>query len=312
MHTLLRFGLALLIAATLGACATGPIAADDFRPQSGGGGVVQTGAVRTFVFQDWAGPEVRVWSYRPAAAGPSAPILFVFHGVGRDADRYLREWIPLAEAWGVLIVCPEFSAASFPGARSYNLGRVLDENGRTTTPAIWTFSAIEPMFQALRQRENMRTAQMHLYGHSAGAQFVHRLMMFAPPPSADRVIVANAGWYSRPRTDIDWPYGLNTAPVSREQLNAFLRRDIIVLLGTADNDPQHPSLNREPGAMAQGPHRLARGELYFAEAAAAARAAGVPFGWRREYAPGVGHDNGLMADFAASLLFGRVIERPTS
>lgn len=311
MHALFRAGLALVVAAHLAACATRPAESGAFRPQAGGG-VAQTGEVRTFVFQDWPGPQIPVWSYRPAAAGPNAPILFVFHGVQRDADRYLREWIPLAEAWGVVIACPEFSRELFPGARSYNLGRVFDESGRATPAATWTFSAVEPMFQALRQRENMRTARMHLYGHSAGAQFVHRLMMFAPPASADRVIIANAGWYTRPRTDIDWPHGLKNAPITRLQLSAFLRRDITVLLGAADNDPQHPSLNREPEAMAQGPHRLARGELYFVEAAAAARAAGVAFGWRREYAPGVGHDNGLMADFAASLLFGGVIERPTS
>lgn len=308
----LRALLAVLCLAHVAACASTATQTGDFRPQSGAGSGAQTSEIRTFSFRDWDGPEIPVWSYRPAAAGPDAPILFVFHGVRRDADRYLREWIPVAEAWGVVVACPEFSAASFPGARSYNLGGVLDEAGQPRPAALWAFSAVEPMFQALRQRENMRTTKLQLYGHSAGAQFVHRLMMFSPPASAERVIVANAGWYTRPRTDVDWPYGLRGAPITQQQLNAFLRRNITILLGTADNDPQHPSLNREPETLAQGPHRLARGEFYFSEAAAAARSAQVRFGWRREYAPGVGHDNGKMADFAASLLFRSAEERPVS
>jgi poly(3-hydroxybutyrate) depolymerase len=263
----------------------------------------QSGDVRTFTFSGWGGPRIPVWSYRPAAAGPEAPVLLVFHGVRRDADRYLREWIPVAEAWGVVVACPEFTAEAFPGALSYNLGGVLDENDQPRPRALWAFSAIEPLFQALALHEGLRTARVHIYGHSAGAQFVHRLMMFAPPASADRVIIANAGWYTRPRTDIAWPYGLRGAPITQAQIENFLKRDITVLLGDADNDPQHPSLNREPNAMAQGPHRLARGELYFSEAGSAARTLDVSFGWRKSYAPGIGHDNGKMATFAAELLF---------
>jgi poly(3-hydroxybutyrate) depolymerase len=282
-----------------GACAT-PSPAAQATPQAQS----QTGEIRTFAFTNWAGPAIPVWSYRPAAAGPEAPILLVFHGVRRDADRYLREWIPVAEAWGVVVACPEFSADAFPGARAYNLGAVLDESGAPRPREMWTFSAIEPIFQALRARENMRTQRLQIYGHSAGAQFVHRLMMFAPPTSAERVIAANAGWYTMPNRTVAWPYGIGGAPLTDDAMKAFLTRDMTILLGTADNDPQHPSLNRDAEAMAQGAHRLARGERFFEEANMAARNMGAVFGWAKSYAPGIGHDNGKMADFAAPLLFG--------
>lgn len=294
----------LLIALCLTACANSPAATENARAQASQPNAEHPRGMGRFIFEDWAGPAIPVWTYRPAAAGPNAPILFVFHGVQRDADRYLREWTPLAERLNVVIVCPEFSQATFPRALGYNLGGVLDEASQPRPANVWAFSAIEPIFAAVRRVHAMSTPRMQIYGHSAGAQFVHRLMMFAPPASAERVVIANAGWYTRPRFDIAWPYGLRGAPITPSQLNIFLQRNVTVLLGTADNDPQHPSLNREPESLAQGPHRLARGELYFEEARAAAQASGVAFGWRKAYAPGIGHDNGKMADFAAPILFG--------
>jgi poly(3-hydroxybutyrate) depolymerase len=285
------------------ACASSPVAEPVTTPAAAVIPALQTGELRTFVFRDWAGPAIPVWTYRPKAAGADAPVLLVFHGVGRDADRYLREWIPVAEAFGAVVACPEFSTANFPGARFYNLGGVLDDQDQPRPASLWAFSAIEPIFQAVRQRETLTTTRVQIYGHSAGAQFVHRLMMFAPPPSAQSVVVANAGWYTRPRLDVAWPYGLQGAPITTAQLQAFLSRDITILLGTADIDPQHRSLNRDPDPMLQGPHRLARGEFYVAEARQAAADLGVPFGWAKAYAPSIGHENGKMADFAAALMF---------
>ena len=60
--------------------------------------------VRRFLFTGWDGPDFPVWSFRPDSAGANAPVLFVHHGVRRDADRYIAEWLDLAQAmehrWG--------------------------------------------------------------------------------------------------------------------------------------------------------------------------------------------------------------------
>ena len=77
---------------------------------------------------------------------------------------------------------------------------------------------------------------------------------------------------------------------------------MLIMQGTADNDPNYPSLPRQPEAMAQGPHRLARGKAFFAAAQDAARQAGVRFGWSCALVPDVGHDNGGMAPYAIRLL----------
>ncbi|MBY0448419.1 MAG: hypothetical protein K2P95_06990, partial [Hyphomonadaceae bacterium] len=92
-----------------------------------------------FTLSSWAGPPLRVFTLRPASAGPDAPVVFVLHGVKRDADRYFADWRGLAEQNGFVLVAPEFSQAAFPGADGYNLGGVLDAAGRAAPRGTWAF-----------------------------------------------------------------------------------------------------------------------------------------------------------------------------
>src|SRR3546814_9157712 len=75
-------------------------------------------------------------------------------------------------------------------------------------------------------------------------------------PLIDIAISANAGSYTMPVVDVDYPFGLRGAPVDEAGLKRALAMPLVVLLGTADNDPHHPSLPDQPEAMAQGPYRL--------------------------------------------------------
>jgi hypothetical protein len=56
--------------------------------------------------------------------------------------------------------------------------------------------------------------------------------------------------------------------------------------------------------MRQGPHRLARGQTFFARGRDLAAELGVPFGWDLKLAPGVAHDQAAMAGYAAPIIFG--------
>ena len=87
----------------------------------------------------------------------------------------------------------------------------------------------------------------------------------------------------------------------RMRLLAPFARKLVVLLGEKDNDPQGKYLNRFKGAMAQGPHRLARGQNFDAEAKLAAKRLGVSYSWERRTIKSVGHDHRRMAKFAAKL-----------
>lgn len=245
------------------------------------------------VVAGWGGPDVRLWYIRPPSSSAEAPVLFVMHGVGRDADRYLLEWRELALQTGVIVVVPEFSADRFPGAESYNFGAVFDDSGRPRPRSAWSYSSIEPLFDALRRREGLRTDRYWLFGHSAGAQFVHRLVLLGGGPRMIAAISANSGSYMMPSTAERWPFGFGGAPVA--DAKAGFATPMVVMLGDADDDPAHRSLPRQEAAMRQGPHRFARGLNFYDTARRAAAEADLSFNWSCVVVPGVAHDNAGMA-----------------
>ena len=259
-----------------------------------------------FRFEDWEGPALRVWTYRPAGVDPAtAPILIVMHGVRRDADRYLAQWRDPAQACGFIVAAPEFDRGAFPTSREYNLGHIAERGGTDLRPRPrWSFAAIEPLFDAVVARLGGSQREYTLYGHSAGSQFVHRFMLLQRETRAARFLAANAGWYTLPSFAFDYPFGLNGTDLGSEDLKAALARDVVILLGDRDTDPTDPNLNTSEWAMQQGEHRLARGHYFHRFGRDVAQREGWAFSWSVREVPGVAHDNGGMARAAGALVKG--------
>ncbi len=253
----------------------------------------------------YGGKTIRVWYYLPEKAGPNTPVLFVMHGVNRDADRYRDEWLPHAQKYGLLLLVPEFSKELFPTEENYNQGNTRDSKKRPLPREQWSFSFLEPIFDAAKKATGNQSREYHLYGHSAGAQFVHRFLYFVPNARVTKAVAANAGWWTLPDPAVDFPYGLRGSAVDGAALQVMLRRPLVVLLGTADTDPNHVHLRRTPEALAQGPHRFARGQFFYEAGRTRAAELGVPFGWQLATAPGVDHNDKGMAVFAVRHLFGQ-------
>lgn len=266
-------------------------------------GLVRAAPVRDSFVHEQAGRTVRVWHYAPAGLRADAPVLIVMHGVGRNGEDYLNDWVPAAEAKRFLLVVPEFSKADFPGEQGYIYGNTVDEAGRARPRAEWSFAMIEPVFDAVRARLGNTSATYRLYGHSAGAQFVQRFLYFIPEARVSRAVAANAGWYMLPDLDTAFPYGLKGTPVTAAARDAALARPLTILLGEADTDAQHRSLRHTPEADAQGPHRFARGQSFFRLARDLATRSTRPFHWSLATAPGVAHSNRDMTPFALRVLF---------
>jgi poly(3-hydroxybutyrate) depolymerase len=245
-----------------------------------------------------------VWFHRPAAWDGEGPVVVVMHGLNRDAGRYRDEWAALAEAGGFLLLVPEFSASKFPGTRWYNFGNLVDDEGRATPPQAWSFHAFDRVVATVMHAAHAARPGYILYGHSAGAQFVHRYLLLTGAKRAERVIIANAGSYTL-ATDRPFPAGLGGTAADPATLREVFARPVILQLGEADTDPQHSSLPRQDWAVAQGSHRFARGWFFFDAMRRTAAAQGAPFNWRVATVPGVGHSNAGMAAHAASQLFGR-------
>lgn len=250
-----------------------------------------------FVFSDWQGPDLPVWTYIPAGIDAAvAPIAFIMHGARRNADEYRDQWIEEAEAGGFIVIAPEFSRSDFPGSRGYNLGAMTaKDTGEWRNEELWSFSAIEPMFDDVVARLGGTQTDYTIYGHSAGSQFVHRFLFFKPDARVARYLAANAGWYTFATLDTAFPFGLEGTPIDEAGLRAALAKNVVVVLGDQDTDSNHASLNRSGGAMRQGKHRFARGRAYFKAARDLAAKNGWEFGWSLRVVKGVAHSNSGMA-----------------
>jgi poly(3-hydroxybutyrate) depolymerase len=259
----------------------------------------------SFTFVDVKGDaskSMTVHTYLPKALpAHSARIVFVMHGVGKNARGYRDAWIEQADRHHLMIVAPLFDREQWPRG-AYSHSSVLAPDGAPRDSSLWAFSAIEHLFDAVKAATGNASSRYDLYGHSEGAQFVHRLVLLLPEARYARAVAANAGWYTMPAFAAKYPYGLGGAPVTRASLEKSLARDVVILLGELDRDAGHPQLRRTPGAMAQGAHRYERGESFYREARNRAAESGIKLGWRLRTVPGAAHENRKMSAAAAAVL----------
>jgi len=139
-----------------------------------------------------------------------------------------------------------------------------------------------------------------IVGHSAGGQFVHRLVLFVPEARFRRAVVSSPGRYAFPSAGVQFPYGLRGSPADTATLRRAFQRDVLLLLG--DKDVADQARAWEPETAAQGRNRFARGLHFFASAAEEAFALGTPLAWRLRIAEGVDHDPPRMVRAALDLL----------
>ncbi len=80
------------------------------------------------------GSAMTVWTYRPAGLRSDDRIVFVMHGVQRNADVYRDNWIEDAKKHRFLLVVPEMTQAQFPRDAGYNFGNMVERQGGQPKP----------------------------------------------------------------------------------------------------------------------------------------------------------------------------------
>lgn len=191
---------------------------------------------------------VRVWYHRPASWTPDAPVVFVMHGNGRNADEYHESWVAHAERHGFLLITPEF-AEYYYGSSVYHQGNIIGDDGAMVDSLRWTFVTLERIWDDVRVRSGSRRDRYRLYGHSAGSQFVHRMLWMMPDARIEHAVPANAGWYTMPTLDEAYPYGLGGVADSgglRARLAVVFGKRVTVLLGEADTVTTDPTCGAPP------------------------------------------------------------------
>lgn len=230
------------------------------------------------------------------------PIIFVFPGTNRDADNYIRPWVEIAKENRCMVFSIEFPEKYYT-SDEYITGNVIDKSGKFVDKEKWTFSIIDPIFEYIKAETKNKSTKYNMFGHSAGAQFVHRYVLFNSDAKVDKAIAANSGWYTMPLFNVDFPYGLKNTQLSRTDVASAFKVDMTVHLGEKDNDPNDSSLRKTPEAMAQGAHRYARGQYFYNNSKSMAEASGYGFEWMLRKVPNVAHDQAAMAKDAAAVFF---------
>ncbi|MGO8919280.1 MAG: hypothetical protein ACLQJR_25545 [Stellaceae bacterium] len=318
--------LALALALWAGAVRAEDEAAPDRRPVTAVADQTMTvatpageGALRLYVSRDWSLPLPEI-----------VRAVIVIHGRLRNADTYYRSAQAALEASGetagTLLIVPQFLAARDIDAHRLPAATLRwsltgwEGGADAEGPApLSSFDALDAILARLADsRIFPDLAHIVVAGHSGGAQVVQRYAVLARKIGAvaPRYVVANPSSYAyfsaeRP-APVDaaacplfdrWKYGMEGLPryagdataASLEQ--AYVARDVIYLLGTADTDPRHPALDKSCMAEAQGAYRLARGLSYVAYL----RRRHPALAQRLWTVPGIGHDGDKILTSACGL-----------
>jgi hypothetical protein len=264
--------------------------------------VFPAGARTSFVYKSRGNPDVRTYICLPPTLSSATKIVVVMAGQQRDADAYLDSWIEWASRNDYIAIAPQFDEAHWPGSRSYMLGNTFtgeDGAGRRTPEARWSFTIVEGIHQRVRTGFRISDPRYDLFGHSAGAQFVHRFLLFKPNASVRNAIAANAGWYTVPDLTIPFAYGVKhpLLPLNMRDIIGWTDRKIIILRGTADLNADH-NLRVTPEANAQGKNRYERAAYMIDKA----RSVNPHTKWELVDVPGADHDQRKMAPKAQELL----------
>ena len=171
---------------------------------------------------------------RPHNYDVGTPVLFVDHGVGRNGKDYRDHWLDLVDEAGILAISIEFPEASFPEHLWYHFGNLHDKDGTPNGREEWTFGIDERLFDQLRAQGVTTRQHYGLFGHSAGGQYVHRMVSFGFRNRVTVAVSANAGTYAMPDLTTPWPFGLGETDVDTDTLRALLGFRITVMVGTAD------------------------------------------------------------------------------
>jgi poly(3-hydroxybutyrate) depolymerase len=236
---------------------------------------------------------------RPKRYTPYTPVLFVHHGVGRNGADYRDYWLPLAEETGILAIAVEFPEEGFPDYLRYHFGNLHNEDGTPNPREKWTYGIVPRLFDALRGAGVTSRERYGIFGHSAGGQFVHRMISFGYRDRVAVAVSANAGTYAMPDLQVAWPFGLGDTEVTPASLAPLLNFPMIVMAGTNDTKTTGRFFPKGPRSMRQGENRYRRAHNYVRMGHDAARELGTHCAWTVADVPDVGHDGHGMSIAAA-------------
>ena len=263
-----------------------------------------------YKFSNWSGEPISVYVTKPKKINSSTRLVVVMHGRKRNAEEYRNQWIEVSKELNLLVVVPEFSDKNFPEVWGFNYGNVKTKTLKPVPKSLHAFSAIEPIVLEALKKFNLKSNHWGIYGHGAGAHFVHRYVLHRPDAKYTLAIAANPGWYLS-MTDQKWPFGLSESGITTPQLKKAMNKYFLLMLGRSDisSKPNTAYVEKNWDVISQqGEHRLARGRNFFESAIVKSKEVNQFFKWGMVEVPTKkGHGNTKqMVPYAAEMFYARL------
>ena len=267
-------------------------------------------AEEQYKFTNWDGVDLPVFVAKPSKVNKATRLVVVMHGRKRNAEEYRDQWLEAAKDLNLLVIVPEFSEENFPQVWGFNYGNIKTAQSEPIEQKLHAYSAIGPLAKEALETFKLKSNNWGIYGHGAGAHFVHRYVLHHPEANHTLAIAANLGWYLS-MTDQEWPFGLTNSGIDSAQLKQAFGKYFLLMLGKADTStkPNSPYVKEHWDTInLQGEHRLARGRNFFKSAVKKSKEVDQFFKWGMVEVPTTkGHSNTKqMVPYAAEMFFARL------
>jgi hypothetical protein len=240
------------------------------------------------------GETIRVFYRLPEVINNDTRILIAMHGNERTTNAQLNTWTPLVESDNLILIAPEFTAEQFNSHRYQGIGI----RNNIAMPENWTSKIIDDIFLDFKRRHNLTIDKYILFGHSAGAQFTHRALMFSESNYLDFAIAANAGTYTFPDLYTNYMNGIRDVfPFHKNLIHRNYGRGLYILIGELDT-----VIDEEADDDAPAGGRLGLARRFFNASKEYCELNDLFFNWELREMPGVGHSTMQTRPFVTEIL----------
>jgi len=291
----LKFGLVLIIVIyMLSYISCEFLFGNEDEEQNGDGDKGSTTLENPYKFTAKDGSTIRVFYHLPAVINNNTRIFIAMHGNERTTNAQLSTWTPLVESDNLILIAPEFTAEQFNSHKYQGIG--IRDN--IAMPENWTSKIIDDIFLDFNTQHNLTIDKYILFGHSAGAQFTHRALMFSESNYLDFAIAANAGTYSFPNLYTNHMNGIRDVfPFHKNLIHRNYGRGLYILIGELDT-----VIDEEADDDAPAGGRLGLARRFFNESKEYCEFNNLFFNWELREMPDVGHSTRQTRPFVTEIL----------
>ena len=271
------------------------------------------------------GKPIQIFYHKPTTFSSETQFLMVFTGTDRNAWDYRDDWIEISEEFDVLIVSPSYPVQEY-GFNDYHLINMttdisynlkskefeknkihVDEESIEFSTINhknkWLINDFDQIFKQLRINLGLKQIKYDVFGHSAGAQIIHRWAMFYDSKYVNHMVAANAGIYTLINESIFYPIGLKGVDHYFNPKVA-LSQKLLLMVGSLDNETETQGTMLHTKTLdLMGKGRLERAQSFIAHVNKYSQKNDIKNNWQLKIVSNVGHNHSLMAEQAANYLY---------